>query len=145
MFKQHVVGAELVLPVIVMGEGDNTKVKRVKQIHQFLPSNCGLALESTVSIGRMSLEALRYSGPHRKYLHHFPPVLEKQRGIGNTKISRAGSVSLLRPLLGWSSERPSWPPRPRLGKSEGQGIETKIVEKSPGQNGDDPRGVGTQV
>lgn len=62
MLKQHVVGAELVLLAIVMGKGDDTNVKGIKQTHQCLPTNPGFALESVVPIGRASLEALRCPG-----------------------------------------------------------------------------------
>lgn len=50
-----------------------------------------------------------------------------------------------RPLPGWTSERWSWPPSLRLGKSYSHGIKSKIVQKTPGRNGEDPTGVGTQV
>ena len=145
VFKQHRVGVELVL-LVVLGEGEKWTGKDQTD-PSLSPTISELGLESTISTGGASLEGLRCSGLDWRCLRHLWPQLERQHGVSSTQSCTVESVSLplASPGLEFRETQLLSLPKARETRRLREDLTPKPVQKNPGQNREDPIGVGTQV
>lgn len=144
-FQPHVVSAESVFLVTVMGEGGELKREKGPTDPGFSPPTLDLLWKVRSPLVALPGRAeVLWAGP--KVAESVSPTRGKAAWRGQLgKLKSRKGFTQTPSRAGLQRDGRSWPPSLRLGRSCGHGIKSKVVQETPGQSGKDPIGAGTQV